>query len=776
MSAETTLLSSAPTRAARRELTAALARGDLDAADRALALLPGETPRELLEPVGMLHLARGRWAEAAATLAALPQREANVEALRRYAGNLAALERHRPEVYRLLMSTPAGEGYELDHASALPTVLRRTPGGAKPIVPTGDPRRNLEQAAAHLKAFGASPIALAGVGDGHVLRHLAEHPPATPLKNEQAVFVIEPDVDLLRATLLLQDFAKSGGPIAQPRFVWSVGPRWHESLLASLAAQPQLPMPTQVLNQSTDAAVVIDRYREIAAAFEAADVALRRELEEHYAKVPAAAFAAAMRGELARPPRAVLVTSRFTTVLQHSTRDTAEALAHLGWDAHVLIEDAPHLQLTVRHIRKRLHELRPDLVIVLDHLRYEYGDLFPPNLPFACWIQDELANLTCEKAGRSITPRDFVWTPAGVTYAGRYAYPLRQCVYLEKLTRMPQRPATWAHGEDDLAFVSNASQRPEQLVGAIVALAGDRADVRELLQACCDRVLLAYRRGDHLHSYSQVRDILAEESLRLDAPPLPAETRERIVLEVFSKLNNALYRQQALGWAAAAADALGLRLSLYGSGWETHPTFARHARGPVAYGPALEEVTRRARINLQVVPYAALHQRLLDGIAAGGFFLVRSHPLDALLPELERLGRELPDGLDRLDDARRHLRGEALAALESTAKRYRVLCEHAGADPIALAKGMVRQGAGPRLCNPPRLGEVSFRDATTLRRLIARYVHDEPARRAVWREQCGYVERVMTYRGDLPRVLGLMADLLDAEAAETLRSSAREAA
>ena len=51
----------------------------------------------------------------------------------------------------------------------------------------------------------------------------------------------------------------------------------------------------------------------------------------------------------------------------------------------------------------QLAEFKPDLVFQIDHLRYEHGDLFPPELPFVCWIQDHLANLRTPEADRPIT-------------------------------------------------------------------------------------------------------------------------------------------------------------------------------------------------------------------------------------------------------------------------------------------------------------------------------------------------------------------------------------
>ena len=87
-------------------------------------------------------------------------------------------------------------------------------------------------------------------------------------------------------------------------------------------------------------------------------------------------------------------------------------------------------------------------------------------------------------------------------------------------------------------------------------------------------------------------------------------------------------RRGSAGWAAAAALEAGSTLALYGNGWDRHPDFTAFARGPVAYGADLVTLTRRTKVNLQVVPYPCLHQRLLDGLVAGGFFLARRHLSD----------------------------------------------------------------------------------------------------------------------------------------------------
>src|SRR5207247_108876 len=152
---------------------------------------------------------------------------------------------------------------------------------------------------------------------------------------------------------------------------------------------------------------------------------------------------------------ALLLTSRFTTVLQHSTRDAADALARLGWETRVLIEPSSHHHMPSRGVRGAVLEFRPDVVITIDHLRRDRPGIIPPALPFICWIQDNLANLTNRDAGASITARDFILTCSQPQYTRDFGYPARQCVYLQKLTRVPPRPAAWTSDGDDLAFVSN---------------------------------------------------------------------------------------------------------------------------------------------------------------------------------------------------------------------------------------------------------------------------------------------------------------------------------
>jgi len=101
-------------------------------------------------------------------------------------------------------------------------------------------------------------------------------------------------------------------------------------------------------------------------------------------------------------------------------------------------------------------------------------------------------------------------------------------------------------------------------------------------------------------------------------------SREALVTLFTHQINNAMFRHQTLRWAAES----GANLHLYGNGWENHPQFSPYARGVADNQDQLPIIYQASAINLQVTPFGAVHQRLLDGLVAGGFFLLRSVTAD----------------------------------------------------------------------------------------------------------------------------------------------------
>jgi hypothetical protein len=239
-----------------------------------------------------------------------------------------------------------------------------------------------------------------------------------------------------------------------------------------------------------------------------------------------------------------------------------------------------------------------------------------------------------------------------------------------------------------------------------------------------------------------------------------------MVESIFDRLNNTLYRQQALGWAADVAKEFGLSFALYGRGWEKHPKFAQYAQGPVAPGAPLEELTRSVRLNLQVEPYACFtHARLLTGLFAGGFFIVRDHPFNHLSQELITFLHEHGcEDVTSNQQARQMIAPEHREALEAMLAKCHSMEEQG--DCIELVQDWKRS----RLLLPgaqalPRMSEILFRDRESLKTLVSRFLNDAEAREQIVYEQRLSTESRLSYTTGLRRVLREMSEKLSAEAA-----------
>jgi hypothetical protein len=626
---------SAPPAATSRDsgkLLDALCRNDESAADEIVRGFSAEEVRTLAE--GLMR--RRRWSNAAWLFARLQPRDAATEMKRCLSRNLAAMQAHRPAIYQQLIELPATDAFGIaPTAGGRPTVLARRPdgsvislaGGPEPLAAAMGTLAQVRRAAPHGESIG-----LCGMGDGWLLNVLAQNPPTLFMDTQQAIFVLESEPQIVLHTLMIHDFGGVDAPIAAERFRWFVGPRWLADLNDAVQRESTLGIPGITLQQGPNASEISAGVQAAVQCIVERDNAARREIEAYCATLTPGVLAELLGENPPRPPRVLLLTTRFSTVLQYATRDAADAFRALGWDAQVLIEPSPSHRMYQPVIRRALAEFRPDVFFQIDHLRHEHRDLIPPNLAFVCWGQDHLPNLITADAGRRVGALDFVLTDNPGGYARNYAYPARQLIATSKLTVATESselaPANAFSGEaDDVVFVSNASRTPEQLLHEVTDT-WDFSDIAlNVLHDGAQRIVAQYNAGESVATYGEiravVRDVQAAHGLTL--APDELLTVSKWLTHPF---NDALYRQQALRWAAAAAKELGLSLGLYGNGWDAHPDFATHARGPVAYGEPLRELTRRAAVNLQIVPYLCLHQRLLDGLAAGGFFLVRQNPND----------------------------------------------------------------------------------------------------------------------------------------------------
>lgn len=516
------------------------------------------------------------------------------------------------------------------------------------------------------------PVAIIGVRVGTLLERITAATSRLILGYSHPIFVTETDLTRLAAWLHADDHTRY---IGDPRIHWFFGDDAGDRLQSYLAPRKRVPLPTFFVNQTGDAqagipiqqkveVVIADRAQRIAAA--------EAELKRRYADRDAAYWA--RRHE--SPGTVLAVTSRFTTMLQYSMRDAIAAMDRLGWRSQVMIEESNHEQFSALEFCEQILERDPDLLVLIDHLRYE-NTFLPANLPMLSWIQDPLANLLNPQAGASIGPFDFVCGYYKDRCTQEFGYPAQQfcstvipvcetVFHDAPLTAKDQR----AYG-CDVSFVSNASRSPQGcLADALEKCAPER---HSLLRGIYQRVIEALERGEFVSQYVDAPRIVRESAHQLRIPLADEEVEQLTQLFAY-RIFDWGRRQQSLEWVAGWAEKNDRVLRIYGRGWRNHPTLAAHAAGVIEHGEPLRKANRASRLALQLIPSGYRHQRTFELLACGTLPLTRYCPSDFL-------GLTVGDFIDRrdsggeLDDASRFFPGMERVVF-NTAAEFESLAHH----------------------------------------------------------------------------------------------------
>ena len=755
-----------------QQFTQAVRDNRLAVAEELLGSFGSDLPEAAILPAAELHLRKRRFQQAVELFDRIPNLDIHGRLKRNSARNYASFQQHRPAEYERLIAASLNDRYRLVPipGNRLSIADFKNPAAPKLLSPGNDPVTAVHQTLKQLeqRLMEGAAIGLVGIGDGFVLGTLAKIQPKLFMGMELSVHLYEPDLSLLHTCFMLHDFSGPQGPIEQQRFRWFVGNDWQQSFVAELSRDHMIPQPSVLVQQSTDRQSITPLFHEAIAGFDAREKSLMVQLKSHYASISAADFAARFEAAgSSDKPRVLFLTSRFTTVLQYATRGAAEGFRALGWDTKVLIEQSLHHRISKLTMIEAMAAFKPDLIFQIDHLRYEHEDVFPENLPFVTWIQDHLPHLTNANAGRHVSPRDYVLTFASPLFVDTYHYPARQCIDMPMMLTTPRSTAPLLMSDaPDLVYVSNVSRDPKSLEEMLVERAAPH--LRPVMSQAIGRIMAEYEAGRSLATHHDLRLLFEDVCSKLSTHPPDRQTARTLLESLWNPLNITLFRQQALRWAASAADELGLSLGLYGRGWETHPDFAKYARGVIENGEPLAALTRSAKINLNLEPYACFtHQRLLDGLVAGGFFLIREHPGNTLLQELLNfLVDHVDDSVQTVDAARQSCPLDLRLALDDLLARSACLTFEENADPVRQVRCWQRAGVLIRQeASLPHLSEVSFHDEASCKEKMLEFMDKATRRTAISQAQRTSVEDRMSFAAGMKLITRQMVELLKTEGA-----------
>ncbi len=487
---------------------------------------------------------------------------------------------------------------------------------------------------------------------GDVLRCAYGATTQTFLGLRPALHVIEPNLAALAVCLHTADLRDVLGD--ERVHIWA----GHDSALRFVAyfeERQDLTPPTRIITQPTwsrelapaDAATVAlnDRARRGAIAL--------RDIEHIYEGRDRAWWANRFATAGPQDPLRIWgVATRATNVLRHSMRDAARACEALGHRFRMLIESDEDGLMPQAYVLQSIVDFQPDLILSLDHLRYEYENLRVKNIPFCCWLQDPMPNLLCPEAGRSIGELDLPFGYFFLPCTERYGFPKDRFLpaVIPVSTHVFHDTALTDEEREryacDICYASNASTSLEAFKASWIAARSSHE--HPLLEHVYSGAMSALAKEGYEWpqdvAVRLVRDAMAATGIILD------EETEQLVTAYFAfRLLDWGLRQRTLEWVGAWARRTGRVFRLYGNGWENHPTLAPFAAGVLDHGEPLRAAYRGATLGLQLNGFR--HQRTFEMVASGCLPLARYLPGDFDNMPIEAFARRRDAGESTEGDA-----------------------------------------------------------------------------------------------------------------------------
>jgi len=481
-------------------------------------------------------------------------------------------------------------------------------------------------------------IVVVGEDQGWLWNCLYQLPCATPQApgHRSPLFFLMRGVDRLWLMLHVMDWAPL---LADPRVRLFVGENCFSEFRASLlAAACPLPMLSVQVDPSiwpTD--LTISQLAEsVISEKNLRWPVLMQELQDHGNRYTPQYIA--RRFASGEPLKVMGITSRFTTFLQHSMRDWLTAFARLGHRTELLMESADYERTTAMFIAEACARFEPDLILMIDHYRGEIEGV-PPNVPMVMWAQDLLGTLYKPQAGAAQGPSDYT---IGFAYeklrlVHQMGYPADR--FLPAVIGMdPRRFAPVASDDSalapymcDVSLVTHASAPAERIVQKEIDT-NALPEAKRLIRTLFDMLRAVYENGEAIVAPPAVRRLVDRALVDCRINPNPTLI-EQLMSVFYGPVNNALFRHQTLHWLVE----LEIEPRLYGRGWENHPAFKQFARGVAQNQGELSLIYQASKINLHLSPMGCIHQRVMEGLASGGFFLLRRSDCDVIGRHYARL-------------------------------------------------------------------------------------------------------------------------------------------
>jgi spore maturation protein CgeB len=467
------------------------------------------------------------------------------------------------------------------------------------------------------------PLAMIGMVSGQELPYILDHQVKDfLLGRKRIIYWFEEDLGRLRGQLCLRDFSAEIGNQEIVLF----GGKNPEKRIEGVFGSYRYPPPQVTVGDTEPVSGQLTRINKILDPTEA-----QRQAEEYYRS---SEFSDRLRriaaGEML--PRVLGSTCRWTTFLQYCVKDFLEAFKRLGCETSLVIEENDVQCLTAKLSWKMLSDFRPDLLFSVSHTRPSF--LVPAELPVVGFLQDKCGPVAMLKdLGPAITARDFFVCMSREMrrYLVEKNVPADQCMVMpipsdERMFYPLSRDLPGMEKYSvDVGFVKHADPHGENAFANFVAQQMQGIASPELKQEFLQAFTELYRttcqvRDGQRHYVAEMEEFIFSRVGHL-IDPGGRFAVSQLVTSFYTVVFANTWRYQFI----EGLDTAGIKVGLYGNGWEKNAQFRHLSRGPVDRGTELNKVYNFNKINLNIHPGTTMHQRVCECALAGGFMLDSNH-------------------------------------------------------------------------------------------------------------------------------------------------------
>ncbi len=322
-------------------------------------------------------------------------------------------------------------------------------------------------------------------------------------------------------------------------------------------------------------------------------------------------------------------TTRYSTFIQHSTRDMAEGFKQLGHNVYVEMESATNaVGSRFDFLLKVIDEFHPDVIFTIDHLRYECPCI-PKSIPFVTWVQDMITEIFSLKDSSMIGEQDYIYSVCKAGLIGVDSLKKKPAYVDCRIGLLPLmlNPSVYCPlgcaKKYDVTYVSHLYM-PEDLSTAYGNLPDSELTEMQYVHRC-------FLKFSYTFSLNELTGfLLSEEGHNLFwneflhcsemSGRSPAWLIDGRLVQTFMLSVLVAIIKCRLIKALVEND---INVKVFGNGWADHPWFSHLAMGAVANGADLNRHYNETKINLNINPCISFHPKLTEVAGAKAFCLTR---------------------------------------------------------------------------------------------------------------------------------------------------------